>query len=332
MTVGACMTSVPPDLSNHRQTVLRVTGLPGNAVGIAPNQSHKKTGGYHCSRADCAAIGKFHGPATSRIGSRTEDYSVRLLRDRVVTGDDSAALDVGSEWRNGGRAAWLRYNHLLVADLRAGNPALAAIRAVNVTLDGHTKLRFDREHGFAQESSADTVDGHTHHELYRDTVGRRQPTFDRLTQLMVAAIAGAAPAPTPTQDPEDDMTGWNTPLGQGPVGEHYAKEYPATALAWLWKGQDNAQAALATLLQQVTDLTTAIAAFAAGGSNADTGAIIAAINARTSDLAGLVTAQGIQIDTLHKQLDAVLTVAEANLSPAELEMLHAAAAAVPAAG
>lgn len=326
------MTSVPADLDRHRDDVLVITGLAGNAVGIAPDKRHLKGGGFHVGRHDIAALGKYHGPATSHIGNRTEDYSVRLFRDRVVDSNDSSALDVGDNWPHGGRAAWLRYNRLLVADLRAGHPALATIRAVNVTLDGTTRLRFDREHGFVQETSTDTVGTHTHHEWYRDTIGRRQPSFDRLCQLMRAAIAGTTAPTAPARNTEDDdMQGWNTPLGQGPVGEHYAKEYPATALAWMWKALDNAQAMLAVLTQQLADLTAAMAALAAGGSNADTGAIIATINARTNDLAGLVKAQNTQIDTLHKQLDAVLTAAEANLSPAELEMLHAAAAAVPAA-
>lgn len=319
------MATVPSDLVQHRRDVLATTGLSGNAVGIAPDLSHLDTGGYHCGRRDCAAIGRFTPPATAHVGSRTQDYSLRLLRDRTVDSNDASAMDIGSDWPRGGRAAWLRFNRLIVADLRAGNPALAAVRAVNVTLDGTTRLRFDREHGWVQETSKDTVRTHTHVEYYRDTVGRRQIAFDRITQLMRAAIGGAQPAPTPAPAPEDDdMTGWNTPLGQGP-NHDYADQYPATAIGWTWAGVDAANAKLAVVTQQLTDLTAAFQALAVGDSSIDTAAVIAHIDERSAAVDEALAEHDRRVEQMQQQLGRVLEFARANLSPAELEQLEALA-------
>jgi hypothetical protein len=183
------MTDAPPDLLAFRTTVLRLTGLPGVAdVGIVGDGAHQRTGGYHEGRDVLSAIGRYHPGAAA--GSGGEDYSARTARDRRGLTNRASAMDIGAGWPRGGRAAWLRYNALLVAALRAGDPELAALRALNYSPDGHARKRVDREHGFTVESSTDSVTGHTHHEWYRDTDGRRGACLDRMARLINQAITG----------------------------------------------------------------------------------------------------------------------------------------------
>lgn len=199
------MTSAPVDLLIFRQQALRLTGLASVSVGVIGDDRHAATGGYHIGKGALVAIGRYHPRAAA--GSASEDYSCRKQRDRAGLTDNASALDIGYNWPNGGNPAWLRFNRLLVADLQAGHPALNAVRATNFSRDGRERKRIDREHGFGEiDDSADSVDIHTHIEFYRDTEGNRQTSFDRLAELIRAAIAGTAPtaAPTATQ-PEDDM-------------------------------------------------------------------------------------------------------------------------------
>lgn len=191
------MTSAPPDLLAFRQNVITLTGLDGVSVGIVGDSTHAATGGYHEGQSALARVGRYHTWAAA--GSSGEDYSVRLQRDRNGLTDHASAIDIGYQWPHGGNQAWLRFNALLAADLHAGHPALAAIRAVNYSPDGTLKRRIDREYGFAVEVSSDSVDIHTHIECYRDTEGRRQNCLDRLTALIQAAVNNTSPQ-------EDDMS------------------------------------------------------------------------------------------------------------------------------
>jgi VQ motif len=187
------VTNPPADLLDFRAVVQRLTGIRDPAdVGIVGDGIHMHTGGYHEGRDVLISIGRYHPGAPA--GSLNEDYSVRLSRDRAGLSNDASAMDIGAEWPNGGQAAWLRFNNLLVAHLHANGPYLAAIRATNYSPDGSTRLRTDRENGWATEDSTDSVDVHTHLEWYRDTEGRRQASFNRLAQLMQAAILNM-PAP-----------------------------------------------------------------------------------------------------------------------------------------
>ena len=181
------MTSPPADLLAFRATVQHATGLTDPAdVGIVGDGAHQRTGGYHEGRDVLVAIGAFHPSALA--GDTREDYSVRLVRDRAGLTDDASAMDIGAQWPNGGRAAWLRFNNLLVTDLWANRPELGCIRAVNYSPDGTRRLRTDRQHAWVIESSSDSVDIHTHIEWYRDTVGQRQACFTRLGVLIQAAV------------------------------------------------------------------------------------------------------------------------------------------------
>lgn len=186
------MTNAPGDLLAFRTTVRAKTGITNPAsIGIVGDPAHEASGGYHVGRSALIRIGKFN-PARPAGDSR-EDFSARLARDRAALSEDGSAMDIGYGWPHGGNAAWLRFNRLLVAQLRAGDPDLRPIRAVNYSPDGSAKLRVDREHGFAAESSKDTVDVHTHIEWYRDTIGRREGSFDRLAEFIDAAIANRTP-------------------------------------------------------------------------------------------------------------------------------------------
>jgi hypothetical protein len=193
------MTNPPADLLGFRQTMMSICGFGSAAdVGIVGDGAHQRTGGYHEGKDVITSIGRYHGPPASHVGSPVEDYSARNARDRRGLTDSASGVDVGDDWPNGGRKAWLRFNNAFVTALHAGDPALAAIRAVNYSPDGTAKKRTDREHGWAVEPSTDTVNIHTHIEWYRDTEGSRQASFDRIAQLARAAISGTpAPAPTP---------------------------------------------------------------------------------------------------------------------------------------
>lgn len=178
-------TTLPADLRAAREQFLAITGLSGIDIGALPDPRHKSGGGYHCGCQDIIDIGKW-----ATAGSPKADYSVRLSRDRVGA-NACSAIDVGDNWPKGGRSAWIRWNNALVAEMRAGNPDLAALRAVNFTPDGTSRKRYDSQHPSAGIiPSTDTVDGHTHLEWYRDTVGTagRKRSIDRIAALMQAAI------------------------------------------------------------------------------------------------------------------------------------------------
>jgi len=185
-------TTIPGDMAAHRQRGMKQTGLRGDAWGIAPDDDHKAGGGYHCGLKDCQNIGKFHLPAVAHVGSATEDYSVRQYRDRIVGGNEASAEDIGDNWPNGGRAAWLRFNNILISQLRAGDPELAALRAVNFSPDGTQRKRYDSLHPEQGViPSTDSVTIHTHLEYWRDTTGTalRSRAFTRVEAIIAAAIA-----------------------------------------------------------------------------------------------------------------------------------------------
>lgn len=188
------MTVAPPDLLATRAQLQTVTGLGPTDLGIVGDGAHQRTGGYHEGKGVLISIGRYHPPASAHVGSSAEDYSARLLRDREGLTENASALDIGADWPHGGRAAWLRFNNLLV-QLLPTDPTLAAVRAINYSPDGTSKKRMDRQAGWAAVPSTDTVTTHTHVEFYRDLDGRRGPTLVRIVQLAQQAITGQ----------EDDM-------------------------------------------------------------------------------------------------------------------------------
>lgn len=174
------MTSAPADLLGFRADVRTVTGLGAVEVGIAPDPAHLSTGGYHVGVEDI-----------QRIGRWDRDYSTRQRRDRLDGTNTASAVDIGDNWPRGGRAAWLRFNNLLYAEMRDHPERLPALRAINVSLDGTAKRRYDQMHrADGLIVSKDTVDSHTHLSFWRDTIGRRKTTLDRIVQLARTAITG----------------------------------------------------------------------------------------------------------------------------------------------
>lgn len=198
------MAVADPYLDAFRYDLAAVIGCPVRDVGMLPDEDHLESGGYHCGLNDLVSIGRFHFPRTANIGSSTEDYSARQERDRRAIDQRAAAVDTPDDWPNGGRAAWIRWNNMIVAQLQAGDPALAALRGINFTPDGELRRRYDTLHAEAGViPSTDTVRWHTHLEFWRDLLGsvacRR--ALARLLQLARAAIEGR---PVPPEG-EDEM-------------------------------------------------------------------------------------------------------------------------------
>jgi len=152
---AGAVTEAPADLVQLQKAILKATGLPAAAVGIKGDKKHADKGvSYH--------LGK------DQIKRSKHPYSARLQRDINGLTDAASAIDIGDDWPRGGREAWKRFNNLLVAALRAGDPALVTIRATNFSPDGSERKRADRQKAFRVEGSDDNVDIHTHIEWYRD--------------------------------------------------------------------------------------------------------------------------------------------------------------------
>lgn len=187
------MSTIAPDVDAHLDKMAVITGNPRENFGSQADESHLTSGGYHCGGLDLKRIN----------GVGRDDYSIRQPRDRafynweITHGSNLAsAIDYDDDWRNGGRAAWIRFNNLLRKQLGSKDPALAALRGINYTPDGTTKRRFDCLTG-RETSTTDTVTWHTHEELWRDTVGKevRAVTFARIEQIARAAITNTALPP-----------------------------------------------------------------------------------------------------------------------------------------
>lgn len=179
-------TTLPEDLKSFRSAWMAKVGLGAAEVGALPDASHKAGGGYHCGVQDIKDIGKYPD----------RDYSTRQNRDRIG-GNACCALDTGLTWGNGGQAAAIRFNNLLVQQMRANDADLAALRGVNFTPDGKVKRRYDSNNpSQGIIPSTDTVLWHTHLEWWRNTANtpQRQRSFERLLELADAAI-GNKPAP-----------------------------------------------------------------------------------------------------------------------------------------
>lgn len=201
------MTTTPADLLGHRSRVMAKTGLRAVEVGIPGDDEHATTGGYHIGKDGLVRIGRFHPPPTSRVGSSTEDYSARQLRDRVGLTNAASAVDYGDDWPRGGRQAWIRFNNLLYEEMRDRPGNLPALRAINFSRDGRERKRYDqnnRSQGVI--NSTDTVTNHSHAEFWRDTEGTpaRAQTLARIEQLIDAAIGGTAPPPASGPQEEDE--------------------------------------------------------------------------------------------------------------------------------
>lgn len=174
------MTTSPPDLIALQHAISDATGVPRSDIGIIGNKAHIEEGvSYHLGKDQ---LKMFKNP-----------YSARLARDKAGLTNFASAMDIDHAWTKGkGRASWLAFNALIVAALKGGDPALAAVRAVNYSTDGTlaNRFRIDRQNGFVQEDTDDTVDIHTHIEWYRDTEGKREASTTRIVELCQQAVTG----------------------------------------------------------------------------------------------------------------------------------------------
>jgi hypothetical protein len=158
-----------------------ITGLTGGNVGTLPDPDHKAGGAYHCGVQDIINLGRYPDG----------DYSTRLYRDRVG-GNACSAEDVGDNWPNGGRAAWLRFNNWLVQAMIVKDQDLVAVRAVNFSPDCTACRRYDSQYPQAGIiASTDSVYMHTHIEWYRNTAGTaaRAASMRKIELIAKAAIA-----------------------------------------------------------------------------------------------------------------------------------------------
>lgn len=316
------MTSAPADLLAFRADLRAITGLGAVELGIVGDGAHQRTGGYHEGKDVLTSIGRYHGPASANVGSSAEDYSARVARDRNGLTNSSSATDIGSAWRNGGRPAWLRFNNALYQEMRDRPANLPALRAINVSLDGKTRRRYDQHNrGAGLVSSTDTVDTHTHCEFWRDTEGRRASTLARIVQLAQAAVSGTTPAASTGDDMEQTEK-----LSQGNPG--YAGHQLATAWAFTWEAAAGAKANTDRLLvaaqadadrdaATLAAINAIAAAIKAGGGNVDAAPIVAAVKAAADESRAQYTTQLERIAELEAELAEVKAAAEANLSPAE---------------
>lgn len=303
------MTSAPADLVAFRSQLLQITGLSGNALGIAPDPAHLSSGGYHVGCEDI-----------QRIGRWLTDYSTRQARDRRDGTNTASAVDIGSTWKSG-RAAWLRFNNALYQEMRDRPGNLPALRAINVSLDGKAKRRYDQNSRSAGlVSSTDTVDTHTHLEFWRDTEGRRAATLDRIVQLAQAAVSGATPAVT-TGD--DDMS-WDETIGDDYApSSDYGQHKFRTFAGYTWAGVDRANGTLAQLVasaqaDEVRDKATLAAIQAIGvATGADLSPVITAVNAVRDEARTRFSELAAENADLRAQLDRAVAAAEVGLSPTE---------------
>lgn len=198
------MGTAPSDILTFRARLAARTGVLLSNIGIAPDPAHLEGGGYHCGCQDIKNIGKW-----GSAGSAQADYSVRQARDRIG-GNDSAALDMDDDWPIGGRAAWIRWNNMVVFELMHHPERLGGLRAINFTPDGAVKRRYDSfNSGAGVVSSTDTVLWHTHFEWWRNSIGTREDGFQRLLDLAEDAIANRAARPygtTSVEDPDMEQT------------------------------------------------------------------------------------------------------------------------------
>lgn len=271
------MTNPPSDLASFRTAeVIPLTGLSGNDVGIAPDPAHLSSGGYHVGCEDIQAIGRWD-----------RDYSTRQARDRLDGTNASSAMDIGDDWPRGGRPAWLRFNNLLVKQMRAGDPALAALRAVNFSPDGTARKRYDSNNpGQGVIDSTDSVYMHTHLEWWRNTAGlaARARSLLRITLIIDAAIRNV-----PLED--DDMTN----LGfTDKDGEYLCARLEALAhLKPVQMGPEKGQAL------ELVELLKRLDAAAAADTVRDD-ALAAAVK-------GLAVGAGVDPDALMERINAAVT-------------------------
>jgi hypothetical protein len=295
------MTSVNAQYRTFIANMRRITGLGADEMGSAPDERHLAGGGYHVGVEDIQGFGRWN-----------TDYSTRQQRDRLDGTNDSSAFDVGDDWPNGGRPAWLRFNGLFLRQLQARDPALAAVRAINFSPDGTLCRRYDtfnRAQGVI--ASTDSVYMHTHGETWRDQAGTAalDRAFRRVEQMADAAIRNVALPPEGglfmalTDEQQHDLWTWLAAMMDPTARTDDRFHFPPPFRA-LNARLAAVEGALAASAQREQDMLAALTATLAQGSgNVDVAAILARIDQRTADVTGLLGQQAARIADLEAELE-----------------------------
>lgn len=320
------MTSAPQDLLGLRADIRTITGLGAADVGIVGDGAHQRTGGFHEGIDVLKSIGRYHAPVSANVGSSTEDYSARQARDRNGLSNSSSAVDIGSAWKQG-RVTWLRFNGLLYREMVEHPERLPALRAINVSLDGKAKRRYDQLHrGDGLIASTDTVDTHTHLEFWRDTEGRRTATLARIVELARAAVGGTTPAASTGDDMSADteaiIKAWSVGLPVASTGSTVEPvKWRISDEAWQKRIETTIAAIAADAKASRIAIEALVATFNKTGGSVDSAKVIARMDELAAAEVAREQALLARIADLEAKLAATRAAAEANLSPAELAKL-----------
>lgn len=181
----------PQDLINVRSYAREKTGLSFNALGIAGDTAHGRSG-YHISGDDVYR----------------DDYSwTESARDRIW-GPYASGFDLGDFGR-----LWA-YNAFLLARCRAGDPRTGDIREFIYTLDGVTVHRWDRL-GVRPGGDSSHL-SHTHHSFFRDSNGRRDKD-DNFMGLLKEFFEPKPAQPQPPTRPQEEEEAMQFNLKPGEI-------------------------------------------------------------------------------------------------------------------
>ncbi|MEV4535237.1 hypothetical protein AB0J82_15540 [Asanoa sp. NPDC049518] len=172
------MTFNPADLVEVQRDVKALVHIPFNALGILGDTDHADGGtSYHLGRDQL----------------RDDAYSVTQSRRDKHPTNAASAFDLGNEWRfeaandaaakKRAQKAFLRFNHLYVAALKAKAPGTEDIREIIYTPDGDEVKTFDvlqiRSGGDLNHRT------HTHTSFFRDSEGRRDGAYRKLLLRLI---------------------------------------------------------------------------------------------------------------------------------------------------
>lgn len=173
------MTFNPPDLVKVQREVKAIINIPFAALGILGDTDHAEGGdSYH--------LGK------NQLRSNASYSVTESRRDKHPT-NAASAFDLGGGWRfeaahdaaakKRAQKAFLRFNHLYVAALKAKERGTEDIREIIYTPDGTVVKRFDVLG--IRDSGDDRHLTHTHTSFFRDSEGRRDGAYRTLLLRLI---------------------------------------------------------------------------------------------------------------------------------------------------
>jgi hypothetical protein len=176
---GALVTFNPPDLVAVQGDVQALINIPLNSLGILGDTDHVDGGdSYHLGKDQLSAHASY---------SLTESP-----RDRHPT-NAASAFDIGNAWRLGAtndaaakalaQNAFLRFNRIYVAALKANVEGSEDIREIIYTPDGTTVKRLDVLG--IRTTGDDKHLTHTHTSFFRDSEGRHAGAYRTLLLSLI---------------------------------------------------------------------------------------------------------------------------------------------------